>query len=584
MVDTYKTSSIECSKILTPYKHLAPTEIRANLRWRKYVVKKCCESKEYADCIRLMCARDIVFWFNTFAWTHNSKEHPSCPVRPFILFPAQEKALLTMCESMGKNDVVIEKSRQMGISWLCCGMFAWMLMYKNDMSFKFVSRNEEYVDAKDNMTALMPKIDFIFKRLPKMLAPPIERALCKMHNPETGTQIIGESTTGNAGRGGNYTALFFDEFQSFEQDGFKALAATADASNCRIFNGTPAGAFGAFYDRVQKTKCKIRLHWTEHSEKAKGLYFEQHTGKPRSPWYDRECIRRGSPMEIAQELDIEYHGAGNPFFDNNVITQQIERYAVDPVCRGRIENNRFVEDKNGLLVLWKQPDVSGRLPLDRAYSIGNDISMGTGASNSCMTIGDNKTYERVGEIVSAHLSPDEFASKVLEVAYWLNGDKGLPFVIWEANGPGRSFEREFIKQGYMNIYFRTNEKDITKKVSNQPGWSPTPDNKKDVFIEYRRALAKGDFVNRSKVALEECKEYVINKAGGVDHHKNINIEDSSGARDNHGDRVVADALCNWVIKKSQIAGKPEDTPVEGTIGYRIAQAAMESKVQQVRRY
>jgi hypothetical protein len=558
MVDT---SSPSLTSLRTPFNHLVPKDPAKNIKFRREILQHALSAPHYAEEVRIMCARDILFWFNAFVYTYNPKDFPKAPNRLFILRPLQEQAVLTINDAIGNHDVVIEKSRDEGMSWMVLGTFTHWFIYQPLSSFMCISRKQELADSSGNMDSLLPKVDYLLTRLPKFLAPPIAPALLKRQNLENGARIDGESTTGDSTRGGRRTAMFADEFGSVphpEDDNLKA--ATLSVTKCRIWGSTPKGAWGAFYDRVQKTPCKITLHWSQNPAKNEGLYFDKVTGKPRSPWYDKECERSGSPLEIAQELDICYHGAGNPFFDIAVIEQRKKDYCMEPVVRGAIVNGRFKVDPHGLLVLWRRPDMAGKLPDDREYTIGNDISMGTGASNSCMAIGDNKTGERVGEIVTPNLSPDEFAQHVLNVAYWLKGPRnGMPFLIWESNGPGRLFEKEVLREGYINFYFKTSERSLSKAVSDEPGWHPTVENKKDVLGEYRRALGKGLYVNRSVYALDECKDYVFSSTGSVEHKKNITITDMSGARDNHGDRVIADALTWFGMRGIEI---PKELQVE----------------------
>jgi hypothetical protein len=88
-----------------------------------------------------------------------------------------------------------------------------------------------------------------------------------------------------------------------------------------------------------------------------------------------------------------------------------------------------------------------------------------------------------------------------------------------------------------------NEKSITKKVTEYPGWHSTTDDKTELLGEYRRVLASGEFVNRSREAIAECRSYVVATNGVPCHSAALDDSDPTGARDNHGDRVIADALC-----------------------------------------
>jgi hypothetical protein len=62
----------------------------------------------------------------------------------------------------------------------------------------------------------------------------------------------------------------------------------------------------------------LRLHWTLHPIFAEGLIYNE-DGSPTSPWYENEKLRATSPVEVAQELDINYDASATgkvfPSFD-----------------------------------------------------------------------------------------------------------------------------------------------------------------------------------------------------------------------------------------------------------------------------
>ena len=59
---------------------------------------------------------------------------------------------------------------------------------------------------------------------------------------------------------------------------------------------------------------------------------------------------------------------------------------------------------------------------------------------------------------------------------------------------------------------------------------------------YRDGLDNDKCINRSRESLEETLEFVFNPDGSVVHAKASDKRDPSGAKSNHGDRVIADAL------------------------------------------
>src|SRR5262249_18561053 len=136
--------------------------------------------------------------------------------------------------------------------------------------------------------------------------------------------------------------------------GYQLLAGTADTTRCRIFNFTPFGTSGAAYALARRGDVrKLRLHWSEHPEKARGLYrydLDKNQldvrdkgyhfpvdfnfvldGRLRSPWYDGECQRRANDREVAQMLDIDYQGSQYQFFDASMIRDLQRTYGQPPL-------------------------------------------------------------------------------------------------------------------------------------------------------------------------------------------------------------------------------------------------------------
>ena len=183
-----------------------------------------------------------------------------------------------------------------------------------------------------------------------------------------------------------------------------------------------------------------------------------------------------------------------------------------------------------------------------------------------LSCGLTRTRDKVGEMATAHLSPDEFAEVAVQVCRTLND----AFLIWEMNGPGVAFGKRVVALGYENIYLRQDELGLRGKVQNNltPGWSSNAQNKLMVLQDYARALGSATFVNHSEEALKECRHYVYLPTGEVGNHRSQTSADPSGARQNHGDRVIADALCNkgmgevpGVRLETGAAALPEDDSV-----------------------
>lgn len=543
------------------------------MKWRRDMLALARKDVTHRSSLRKMCSEDLLFYINAFCWTYDPRLEN--PMVPFLTYEFQDETLLDLNDAVGKRDICIKKSRDMGASWMLCALFEWRWHFKHGQSFLLVSRNEDYVDKPGNSKSLFWKIDYLIRNQPGWLLPRYTRTALRLTNEENGSAIDGESTTGDVARGDRRTAIGMDEFAAFDVDaGYKALASTRDATKSRIFNSTPDGVGNAFYDVAHSDAVKqVVLHWTKHPVKAQGLYIGG-DGKPKSPWYDAECKRCIHPQEIAQELDIDFQGSDFQFFDPKEIDRLVMQCCRPPSFVGDLnfdpatsQPKSFVQRPGGPLRLWCGVDASGQVAHDRGYVIGADISAGTGSSNSVLSIADRNTGEKVGELVTPNLRPDELARYAVALCKWFHDAEGNgAFIIWEAPGPGRNFGDVVIELGYRHVYWKTKEESIARNTVPVPGWWPVKDAKRAVFGDYRRALLDGRFINRSREAMSELREIVYTANGSIEHSKATRTIDPSGARDNHGDRPTADALCCYALaRRAPAIALREDIVPEGSI-------------------
>ncbi len=602
-------------KVTSSLSKYVPRDLAANLRWRAMVHRAVMDKPMLADVLRDACAVDPIFWVNGFCYTYDPRIESFSKV-PFILYDFQEDAVLRILRAIPRHDVLIEKSRDMGASWICAVSFTYGFQFTDDKTFLFLSSKKENVDSPGNPKTLFWKMDYLIEHQPVWLQPrgykrsEHSRSLHR-ENPETGTVVDGEATISDVARGDRRTAILLDEFAKFDH-GYEAMAATRDAANCRIFNSTPRGVNNAFADKAHDPAIeKIRIHWSLHPDKAKGLYNKENgqynaidasywstisdtttemerldtmiltrgiplpDKKLRSPWYAIQCERAISAQEVAQELDIDYLGSGHQYFNQESITETIRKYARPAILIGNLEYDhhtgdpiRFRTCEGGRLYLWFTMDKTGACPISHRIVLGCDISAGTGASNSTACGWDAVTCEKLLEYVNPHIRPEEFAKQVKALAKWLND----AHVIWESNGVGSQFGARLTELGYGNVYYRSKDRAISGQVSNLPGWPSNPDAKLVVLGQYRDIIETGECLNYSKEALEEALAYIHTPDGSVAHSKALSKADPSGARKNHGDRVMADALavrCFYINRLEKEQEKP-DIPV-GCLAWRNQQ-------------
>ena len=127
----------------------------SNLLFRQALCRKAMADPTFASQIRAMCYEDFFFWINCFGWTIDQKRpHPRKRV-PFITYPYQDKGFEILFQSLDEGfDVSIEKSRQMGASWMFVMCVVWCWLYRSGQNFLLLSRSDEYVDKSNEPKSL----------------------------------------------------------------------------------------------------------------------------------------------------------------------------------------------------------------------------------------------------------------------------------------------------------------------------------------------------------------------------------------------------------------------------------------------
>jgi hypothetical protein len=555
------------------------------------------------------CRLDVLFWINAFVYQFNPNAmgEGSREIGPFITWDFQDEAVRTILGCIrDRRDLLIEKSREMGASWLCLLVMGHGFLFLPRQKVLTISRNEAAVDRPGDSDALFWKLDFVLSYLPDwMTRGRVERRKMGFYNPLTQSSITGQASTGKAGVGGRATWMFIDEFSQIQED-YEVLHRTSDTTSCRIFNGTHVGIDTAFHELSQRVDIrKLQMHWTQHPDKKKGLYrydkatnrivrldphyeypedyrfvlSEAPAGGPypglRSPWYDHQCTRKVSPRAVAMDLDIDPGGSQSQFFEPLTVRQLRDEFCREPLWQGDIAHDRdsgkpvgLVKAEGGPLKLWVIPRNDLALPHGK-YGAGADVSTGTGATNSVFSAGNALTGEKILEYANPHILPEHFAAVCAALCWLLTDEYGTPALFaWEHAGPGMVFGDRIIQLGYRNIYFREAHQTLGHgKRSDVPGWYPSNQQKTLLLDAYRAALFHRHFINRSAEAMSERElgPYRYNaRSGFVEHPHDCGSEDPTGARINHGDRVIADALAWKMMQRLGAGGRAEPKPPPAT--------------------
>jgi hypothetical protein len=597
-----------------PYIHKVPKDLKGNLKYRRAILNAALVDHDVKQELWHRCKDDVLYFFNVVLWTYDPRRESSAV--PFITYPFQDEAIATIVRFLGKEDVLLEKSRDMGASWIITGVIFHRWMFYDLESYLLGSRKEEYVDKTGDYKSLFGKFDFAIQHLPKWMVPKHNRNKLHLRNKTNGATVDGESTNTEFGRGDRRKAIMLDEFAAVDT-GFQVEAATSATTDCRLYNSTPQGMNNAFYNKREKMirfakEQVIRLHWSTHPLKKIGLYtsdmvdrdnrvyelriidnqFEHPKdykfildGKLRSPWYDKQCLRAASQQEIAQELDIDYAKSGWQFFDNEIIDEIVARDAKMAIVEGELiynaerprEKPKFVTQTGGRLKLWISLDINNDFPRSEAFVLGSDVATGTGgakSSNSVTSVVGKESGQKIAEFAYNQIGPAEFADYTMAMGRYFHGttEQQWGYLIWEDNGPGVQFRKQIMKREYPFFHHRTNERAYKNKSTKVPGWHSSKDSKRSLLGEYAEALRLGFMRNPSRPALEECREYTMD-AGDIYHSaaKVLKEVDPTVSGENHGDRVIADALCVRGREDEQMIAfeAPKRELLPGSMAYRM---------------
>lgn len=276
-----------------------------------------------------MCKRSPLYWFKNYSYTDRNAELFSSETStaiPFIPFPFQEELITELWKSITEwtkprnertelTNVFLEKSKQMGVSWVVVALFVYWYIFHNH-KYLMITQKEDDMDKWGDMKSLFEKARFIIRNLPQWMLPEwLEKKAGSQYNKfasisrkDSSGSITWESANPNASRWGTYTAIFLDEF-AFIANAASINRAAATATSCRIFNSTPNWEWCEHYRMRKLTMERRASDWTILKPEIKGLryHWSDH------PLYDKEWykwrIQWMSKESIAQELEIDYNTA-----------------------------------------------------------------------------------------------------------------------------------------------------------------------------------------------------------------------------------------------------------------------------------
>jgi hypothetical protein len=260
---------------------------------------KCQDNKGLRDLEVAMCEKDIFHFISNWVWTFDPRTKQAH--LPFTLYDFQVESFKWIDDRFANKEVgIIEKSRDMGATWIIVVWAIHHWLFSNGFTCLFGSKTEGDVDDQSK-DSIFGKIRYVIDSLPWFLKPDMREKIntkrdadsyLSIINPINGNEISGDSANSNFGRSGRRSIVFLDEF-AFVENSDKIWSAISEVSNVIIPVSTANGKGNMFYAlRSKGTVPVLSLHWTKHPNKNKG-------------WYD-DKKKTMEPHQVAQELDIDY--------------------------------------------------------------------------------------------------------------------------------------------------------------------------------------------------------------------------------------------------------------------------------------
>jgi hypothetical protein len=295
-------------------------DVSREIRRRIDLVSKL-DSSERSRSIARQAIRDPVSGLETFvrdwAWTYDPRNKAPTPKElPLVLWDRQAEFLkwLQRVEDSG-DDGVVDKSRDVGVSWLVVAFYVWRWLTVPGWAGAIGSRKADLLDRLNDPKSVFWKVEFSIRMLPDWMRPPgfemrKHRSYSRIINPETNATITGEAGP-EMGRGGRSSLYFLDEFGVMPRAA-QVRAAVADNARSILYASTATAPNTEFFRIVHEDSIPhFRLSWKDDPRKDES-------------WRD-DYVRKYGLSITAREVDIDYSGGG----DDLIIPSDWVRAAVD---------------------------------------------------------------------------------------------------------------------------------------------------------------------------------------------------------------------------------------------------------------
>lgn len=255
----------------------------------------------------------INHWCSTYDPRNAARNEPVW--LPMVMFDKQAE-LVEFIQALlaAEESGLVEKSRDMGASWTCIGVTAWLFLFWDQVAIGWGSRKREQVDRLGDQSSLFEKIRMLLRSIPAVFKPKefgdTHLTYMRCLNPGNGSTITGEIGD-DIGRGGRTLIYFVDEAAHLDHPE-KVEAALTSNTRCRIDVSSVSGV-GTLFQR----KRDAGVDWVRGQPIVKNrtnvfvMDWSDHPLKTQE-WHDarkKKELDQGLAHIFAREVDRDYAAA-----------------------------------------------------------------------------------------------------------------------------------------------------------------------------------------------------------------------------------------------------------------------------------
>jgi hypothetical protein len=135
---------------------------------------------------------------------------------------------------------------------------------------------------------------------------------------------------------------------------------------------------------------------------------------------------------------------------------------------------------------------------------------------------------------------------------------------WERNGPGASLQHDIDRTGWTHVFKERIVGTVDEARTKRVGWTSTRQSKRALLGRLSTVLSRGEILIPGEDVLTELGDYIVYDTGGVGPGR-LRSE-TSGAREAHGDRVIALALALLLAEDGGLGPEPTERLPDFSLG------------------